>query len=177
MRLTMTVREAVTLARAADVVPPFVLDVRADGDVVHVDVDPTGVPGLSGVMRLGAALAGVVTAEVRLLRFTDGVATFGLALRARGLNVSSLVNAFASYATDMVRKQGLDVPITVRQEATGPVVDVGVQAAVDGQVTGVRVVGLTLQDASVQVEVEIADDVVLPAAVRALADPKAGEPR
>lgn len=175
MHLTMTVREAVTLARAADAVPPFVLDVRADGDVVHVDVDPTGVPGVSGVMRLGAALAGVVTAEVRLLRFADGVATFGVALRARGLNVSSLVNAFASYATDMVRKQGLDVPITVRQEATGPVVDVGVQAAVDGQVAGVRVVGLVLRDAAVQVAVEISDDVVLPAAVRRPADPEVGE--
>lgn len=166
MHLTLPVVEAVRLGRAADALPPFVVAVRADGDVVHVDVDPTGVPGLTGVMRLGAALAGVVTAEVRLLRFADGVATFGLAVRARGLNVSSLVNAFASQASAMLQKQGLDVPIAVRQEATGPVVDVGVQAAVDGQVTGVRVIDLALREAAVHVEAQIADDVVLPPAVR-----------
>lgn len=166
MQLTMTVVEAVRLARAADAVPPFVRDVRGDGEVVHLDVDPAGVPGLSGFMRLGAALAGTVAVTVRLLRYTDGVATFGLELRARGLSLGSMVNAFADHATAMVRKQGLDVPIVVRQEATGPVVDVGVQAAVESKVTGVRVTGLALRDGAAHVEAEIADDVVLPSEVR-----------
>jgi len=171
VHVTLPVVEAIRLGRAAGALPPFVMDVRADGDLVQVDVDPTRVPGLSGLIRLGAALAGVVTADVRLLRYADGVATLGLAVRARGLNVSSLVNAFAAHATDMVRKQGLDVPITVREEPTGPVVDIGVQAAVDGQVAGVRVVGLALRDAAVHADAEITDGVVLPPRPRGTGTP------
>lgn len=162
MRLTMTVPEAVTLAGAAGALPPFVRDVRAEDDVVRVDVDPTSVPGVSGLARLGAALAGTVAVTVRLVRFADGVATLGLGVRARGLPLDALVRALAGHVTAMARRRDLDVPIAVRQEASGPVVDLGVQAALDGRVRGIAITCLTLRDGTVQVDATVADEVVLP---------------
>ncbi|GEN81258.1 hypothetical protein [Actinotalea fermentans] len=161
MRIEVTVDEAVRLARAARPLPAMVLGVRAAGeagDAVEVDLDPALLPGASGLLRFGAALAGQVTVTARFLGFADGDATFALAAQARGLTVDRLLNHLTGAIADALAAQGLPPDVVeLRPGEDGPVLVAHAQAAVDARATGVVVRGVGLTSGQVAIEVEIGD--------------------
>ena len=161
MRIEVTVDEAVRLARAAVPLPAMVLAVRAAGDAgdaVEVDLDPALLPGASGLIRLGSALAGRVAVTARFLGFADGDASFALAARARGFTVDRLLNHLTGAIAEALAAQGLPPDVVeLRPGADGPVLVAHAQAAVDARATGVVVRAVALTSGQVALEVEIGD--------------------
>lgn len=165
MRIELTVEEAVTLAGAVRPLPPLVLDVRPtgeDGAAVEVDLDGTLLPGASGLLRLGAALAGRVTVTARFAGFTDGDATVALAAHARGLTVDRLLNHLTGAITDALAAQGLPPELVeLRRTPEGPQLVVHVQAAADARARGVGVRSVELFGGRLTVLLRLADEVRL----------------
>lgn len=64
MELTLTLDEALALARAADALPPAVTDVRGDDRAVHARVRVHELPGVPGAVRLATRMAGPVDVRV-----------------------------------------------------------------------------------------------------------------
>lgn len=158
MRIEITVEEAVRLARAVAPLPPMVLAVRPSGPAVEVDLDPTLVPGLSGVMRFGAALAGRVTVTARWLGYADGDATLSLTAQARGITVGRLLNALAETIGTALAANGLPRDLVeLRPTDAGLHAVAHVQAAVATKASGVVVHAADLTDGRVTAEVEIGD--------------------
>ena len=161
MRIEVTIDEAVRLARAARLLPGMVLEVRAAGqagDVVEVDLDPAQLPGTSGLLRFGAALAGRVTVTAHFLGFADGDASFALAAQARGLTVDRLLNHLTGVIAQALAAQGLPPDVVeLRPGADGPVLVAHAQAAVAARATGVVVQAVALTSGQVAIEVEIGD--------------------
>ena len=166
MHIELTIDEAVHLARAVAPVPAMVLAVRAageDGDAVEVDLDPALLPGASGLVRFGAALAGRVTVTAQLLGFADGDASFAVAAQARGLTVDRLLNHLVGTITGALAAQGLprDV-VELRPGADGPVLVAHAQAAVDARATGVVVEDVALRAGRARVDLAVRGEVTLP---------------
>ena len=166
VRIEVTVDEAVRLARAARPLPAMVLGVRAAGeagDAVEVDLDPTLLPGASGLLRFGAALAGQVTVTARFLGFADGDATFALAAQARGLTVDRLLNHLTGAIAAALAAQGLppDV-VALHPGEEGPVLVAHAQAVVDARATGVVVQAVALRAGAATVTLTIPAEVHLP---------------
>ncbi len=161
MRIEVTIDEAVRLARAARLLPGMVLEVRAGGpagDAVEVDLDPAQLPGTSGLLRFGAALAGRVTVTARFAGFADGDASFALAAQARGLTVDRLLNHLTGVIAEALAGQGLPPDVVeLRPGADGPVLVAHAQAAVDARAGGVVVRAVGLTSGRVTIEVEIGD--------------------
>lgn len=180
MRIEVGVDEAVRLARGAGVLPAMVLDARAagdtedgavrgaggpgghPGDAVEVDLDPALLPGASGLMRLGAALAGRVTVTARFAGFSGGDASFTLAAQARGLTVDRLLNHLTGTIADALAAQGLPPDVVeLRPGADGPVLVAHAQAAVDPRASGFVVQAVELREGSVRVDVAVPGEVRL----------------
>lgn len=159
MRVEVTVDEAVRLARAVVPVPAMVLGVRPageTGDAVEVDLDPARLPGASGLVRLGAALAGRVTVTARFLGFTDGDASFALAAEARGFTVDRLLNHLSGTIAATLAAQGLPPDVVeLRPGVDGPVLVAHAQAAVDARVSGVVVQGVELRGGTATVDLSV----------------------
>lgn len=159
MQITGTVDEAVRLARAAFPLPAMVLAVRSTGDAgdtVEVDLDPALLPGASGLVRIGAALAGRVTVTARFLGFADGDASFALAAHARGVTVDRLLNHLTGAIADALAAQGLPPDVVeLRPGADGPVLVAHAQAAVDARVSGVVVQAVDLRGGRATVDLAI----------------------
>lgn len=159
MRIEVTVDEAVRLARAVVPLPAMVLGVRPDGDAgdtVEVDLDPALLPGASGLVRIGAALAGRVTVTARFLGFADGDASFALAAQARGLTVDRLLNHLTGAIADALAAQGLPPDLVeLRPGADGPVLVAHAQAAVDARVSGVVVQAVDLRHGRATVDLAV----------------------
>lgn len=166
MRIELTIDEAVRIARAVAPVPAMVLAVRPAGDrgdTVEVDLDPALLPGASGLVRLGAALAGRVTVAARFLGFADGDASFALAAQARGFTVDRLLNHLTGAIADALAAQGLPPDVVeLRPGADGPVLVAHAQAAVDARATGVVVQGLDLRAGRLTLDVSVEGDLHLP---------------
>ena len=164
MHIELTVEEAVALARAARPLPPLVLAVRpsATGDGVEADVDPTQVPGSSGLMRFVSGLAGVVTVTARLVAFADGDAVVELAAQARGLTVDRMLNLLLGQLRSALADQGLPPDLVeLRAGDDGPLLVAHVQRAVDERVAGVVVEDVGLRDGVVRVRVGVGPDAAL----------------
>jgi len=165
MRIEVTIDEAVALARAVQPLPGMVLAVRAageTGDAVEVDLDPAQLPGASGLVRLGAALAGRVTVTARFLGFADGDASFALAAQARGLTVDRLLNHLTGVIAEALAAQGLPPDaVELRPGADGPVLVAHAQAAVDARASGVVVQAVDLRAGRATVELAVPGDVRL----------------
>lgn len=158
MRVEIPVEEAVRLVRAAAPLPPMVLAVRPSGSAVEVDLDPALVPGLSGVMRFGAALAGRVTVTARWLGYADGDATLALTAQARGITVGRLLNALADTLRAALAEHGLPPDLLdLRPTDTGLQAVAHVQAAVDARVSGVVVHAVQLTDARLTADIQVGD--------------------
>lgn len=159
MRIEVTVDEAVRLARAVVPLPAMVLGVRPAGDAgdaVEVDLDAALLPGATGLVRLGAALAGRVTVTARFLGFADGDASFALAAQARGLTVDRLLNHLTGAIADALAAQGLPPDVVeLRPGTDGPVLVAHAQAAVDARVTGVVVQAVDLRHGGATVDLAV----------------------
>ena len=64
MELTLGLEEALTLARAADVLPPAVTDVRGEDRLVRAQVKVHELPGVPGAVRMATRMAGPVDVRV-----------------------------------------------------------------------------------------------------------------
>lgn len=64
MELTLGLDEALTLARAADALPPAVTDVRGEPRLVRAQVKVHELPGVPGAVRMATKLAGPVDVRV-----------------------------------------------------------------------------------------------------------------
>lgn len=165
MHIEVTIDEAVQLVRAVRPLPGMVLAVRATdaGDAVEADLDPAQLPGASGLIRFGAALAGRVTVTARYLGFADGDVTFALAAQARGITVDRILNHLSGRLAANLREQGLPADLVeVRPGADGPVLVAHVQAAADARATGVVVQAVDLRGGTATVDLEVPDGVELP---------------
>lgn len=165
VRIEVTIDEAVRLARAVAPLPAMVLAVRGAGqagDAVEVDLDPAQLPGTSGLMRFGAALAGRVTVTAQFLGFADGDASFALAAQARGFTVDRLLNHLTGVIAQALAAQGLPPDVVeLRPGAAGPVLVAHAQAAVDARATGVIVQAVDLREGRATVDLAIPGEVRL----------------
>lgn len=160
MHVELTACEALRLAGAGGPLPPVVRGVRADGDAVTVELDGRTTPGLTGAAHLAASLVGVVPVEVRPLGVTDGVATFALAVRVRGVPVHGLLRALQGLVDERLAQRGLPAG-TVRLSRTeqGAVAVVALDALVRRAVVGLAVVGLALRDGVVRLDLAVGPEV------------------
>lgn len=162
MRLEIAADEAVAVARAVGAVPPLVQDARVApgplGDAVELVVDPSDVPGASGLVRLASAIAGTVTVTARFAGWSGGDASFALSARARGITVERLLNRLVGTLRDAVAAHGLPAEVVeLRAGADGPVLVAHVQAAVDARASGVVVRDVALRGGRVTAEVALGD--------------------
>ena len=159
MHIEVSVDEAVRLAGALQPLPGMVLAVRPAGDAgdaVEIDLDPALLPGASGLLRLGAALAGRVTVTARFLGFSGGDVSFALAAQARGLTVDRLLNHLTGTISDALAAQGLPPDVVELQPgADGPVLVAHAQAAADARATGVVVQAVELAGGAVRVDLAV----------------------
>lgn len=165
MRIAVTVDEAVRLTKATALLPAMVLAVRPAGeagDAVEVDLDPALLPSQSGLLRLGAALAGRVTVAARFQGFADGDASFALSAQARGFTVDRLLNHLTGVIAEALAAQGLPPDVVeLRPGADGPVLVAHAQAAVDARASGVVVQEVALREGRVTVALAIPGEVRL----------------
>lgn len=171
MHIEATIDEAVQVVRAVRPLPAMVLDVRAaqSGDAVEVDIDPKELPGASGLIRFGAALAGNVTVTARFVGFAAGDATFALAAQARGITVDKILNQLSGRISANLAAQGLppDV-IELRPAGDGLELVAHAQAAADARATGVVVQSFDLSDKTIRVDLDVPEGTTfdLPAPIR-----------
>lgn len=158
MRLTMTLTEALTLARAARPLPSLVRSISAEGSVIQVEVDLRQIPDPPAPLRLAAAAAGTVSVTAEMVEFTAGVATFRVTAHARALPAHKLLGHIADPLESALRRRGLPAGlVTVRRTPGDALVDVAVQAAVDARSAGLTVTDLAVQDGMVDVAVAVGD--------------------
>jgi len=165
MRIEVSIDEALRLARGVRPLPAVVLAVRSTGhagDAVEIDLDPALLPGASGLIRLGAALAGRVTVTARFVGFEGGDASFALAAQARGLTVDRLLNHLTGVLAGALAAQGLPPDVVdLRPGADGPVLVAHAQAAVDARASGVVVQAVELRGGRATVDVAVPGEVRL----------------
>jgi hypothetical protein len=155
MELILTVDEALALAAEAGPLPPFLTAVRADGDVLHADIDLRALPSSSVALRLLAAAAGGVTVDARFASWSEGAATFTVRSASRSLPLHPLVNALTSTITAALRDRGLSDVLAVRPGEREPLVVVQVQGALARAVEGVTITDLALRDGALRVRAEV----------------------
>ncbi|MCL3861677.1 hypothetical protein [Actinotalea sp. K2] len=156
MHLALPFTEALALATAREPLPPLVRSVRAEGSVVHAQIDLREIPDPSTALRFAAAAVGMVDVTVRFTGYDDGVATAEITAHARALPahklVTFLIGPINAALVDAGLPEGL---VEVRRGSGDPVVAVRVQDAVDTRVAGVTVVTLDLHDAVLHVSAVI----------------------
>lgn len=152
MRIEVPVAEAVAVAVAQGMLPPFVHDVRAEGSTLHLVVDAAQVMGRSGIGRFLGGLAGQVPVTARLTGWADGVVTVAVTAESRGLPLQRFMPMLEGQIQAQLRRHGLpDSVVDVRTGAAEPVIAVDVQRLVDAKVAGVTVTAVELRDAVVHV--------------------------
>lgn len=163
VRIDLTIEEGLALAGAVRRLPAMVLGVRSAGEAgeaVEVDLDPARLPGTSGAMKLGAALAGRVTVTARFLEFSGGDATFALAAQARGLTVDRVLNHLTGRIAATLAAQGLPPDVVeLRAGADGPLLVAHAQAAADARVSGAVVQAVDLRGGTVRVELALPGEI------------------
>lgn len=158
MQITLTVDEAVRLARATGGLPPVVRAVRGQGDTVTAELDGRLLPGLGRAARFAAAAVGVVPVHARFTGFADGVARFDLAASVRGLPVGALVGAVAHVLDDQLAARGLPPgSVELRRDPAGPVLLVQPQPFLAPLAGGLTVTDLAVTDATLQVVLSVRD--------------------
>ncbi|WP_024286466.1 hypothetical protein [Cellulomonas sp. KRMCY2] len=168
MQLALPFTEALALATATGPLPPLVRSVRADGSVVHAEIDLRQIPDASRALRLAAAAAGTMAVTARLAGYDDGVARLTVTAHARGLPAHKLLGHLIGPVNAALRRQGLPeglVTVVGGAEEPGepgePMVVVRVQDVVDARATGVLVTAVDLREAVVHVTATVGDVVRL----------------
>lgn len=152
MKLELPITEALSVALAAKPLPAMVLDVRAAGSAVEVDIDAGAVTGGGGLKGLMGKMAGTVTATATFMSYDAGTAVFGVKAHARGMSVESMLGQFSGTLQRIVRRAGLPADVVeLRDGAAGPELVVHVQRAVEAKVAGVTVTDLTVADGAAHV--------------------------
>ena len=152
MQLALPFSEALALATAARALPALVRSVRADGSVVHAEIDLRQIPDASPALRFAAAAAGTMAVTASLAGYDDGVARLTITAHARGLPAHKLLGHLIGPVNAALRRQGLpEGLVEVVVGAGEPIVVVRLQDAVDAKVTGVLVTAVDLRDAVVHV--------------------------
>ncbi|MFS0705347.1 hypothetical protein AB6N23_12560 [Cellulomonas sp. 179-A 9B4 NHS] len=122
MELTLALDEALVLARAAQVVPTAVRDVRATGSTVQATVAVHELPGVPGAVKMATRLAGPVDVRVEDRGVTGR--TWQVAVVAQH---PTLRMDLSSFVTEAVRGQLAKLPAgvaTARSEGGATLVDV-----------------------------------------------------
>jgi hypothetical protein len=154
MLVRLSPSEALGLARVADVeVPPAITSVAADGDVVRVVADLRKLDDLPGPLKLATRLAPVVRAEVRVVGFSDGVATLSVVVNAAGLPAHKLLRYLSEPIEKQLVAQGLPAgAVDIRPDAT---VAVHVRSLLEEKAPGLDVTSVGIEDGEVVVRASV----------------------
>lgn len=148
VRIELPTDEALALARAQGVIPPFVRSVRVQGATVHVVVDAAQLLGKQGGLgRFLGGLAGDVPVAATFTGWADGVATVTVRAESRGIPLHRFMPLVEGKVREQLRAQGLpDGVVDFRTGAEDPVVAVDVRRLVASKVAGLVVTDLRLHD-------------------------------
>lgn len=122
MELTLGLDEALSLARAADALPPAVTDVRGEDRLVRAQVKVHELPGVPGAVRMATRMAGPVDVRVEDRGVTGR--TWRVAVVA---SHPVLRMDLSTFVTDAVRGQLAKLPAgaaTARTQEGATVVEV-----------------------------------------------------
>ncbi|MCB7136477.1 hypothetical protein [Cellulosimicrobium marinum] len=157
MRIEMTVTEAVELARATGVLPPFVRSVTGEGDDVRVVVDLREVPDPPSALRLAARLVPVVRATLRVESCVAGTAVVAVEASAAGLPAHKLLGVVESPLQGALRSRGLpgDAVRVLPDARVAVDVQALLRAGVAGTLPAVEVTDLAYADGTLRAQVSL----------------------
>lgn len=157
MRIELPVSEALALGESQGLVPPFVHDLRVEGETVRLQVDAGRLMGQSGgIGRFLGGLAGRVPVTARFTGWADGVATVTVTAESHGIPLHRFMPLVEGQVRQKLREQGLpDGAVDFRTGADDPVVAVDVRRLLATKVAGVVVTDLRLRDAVLHVTVAL----------------------
>jgi hypothetical protein len=133
-----------------DALPSFITSVTGSGDVLDVVADPRQVKRLPAPLKLATRLAPTVRAALRVVDFSDGVATISVDATAGGLPAHKLLGLASGKIESTVAAKGLPADsVRVLPDAR---IALDVERLLQARTPGARVTGFAFKDGLVVID-------------------------